>query len=108
MKGDEKRELLDLIEELRVKHRNDFCQINEPVLVTITFLDGEEVYFGVDIDGITEYKEQPDIANQIILTYNDFKKVEKNRANLLRFLTTGRIKLKGNVRALMKSAEKFL
>lgn len=104
----EKEELREIIDKLNAERREAFDKFEDPVLIDITFSDGQKGYYEVSTDGIEEHRTAPEIANRIILKYTDLLKVQKNKDNLLRFLMTGRIKLKGDVKTLMKEAEKIL
>jgi hypothetical protein len=97
----EKEKLNEIVNNLNEKHKDDFENIDEPVLVVVKLSNGDDVYFEIGKNGIVEHPEKPDIKNQVIISFKDLEKIEKNKKLLLNYLMRGKIKLKGNIKKLM-------
>lgn len=104
----EKEALTQLIDQINEEHRAQFTEVKEPVAIIITLSDGSTVYYKIDKEGITEHTKEPDVENKIIAAYADLLKAKKSRIQLVRFLSTGRIKLRGNVKMLMSEIKSLL
>lgn len=104
----EKAHLDQLIEQIRIKHHDAFQTIEEPIAVIIHFDDGSSACYSLDRTGITEHATEPAIDNKVIASYGDLLKARKSNIQLVRFLSTGRIKLRGDVKMLMRNITTLL
>lgn len=101
----EKTKLNEMVQQLNVKHKNDFPKIEEPVLIIVKLSNDEEAYFEVSKNGIVEHFEKIDVPNQVVISFRDLEKIEKNTKLLIPYLMKGRIQLKGNVKKLINAIE---
>ncbi len=99
----ERKKLLEIVEKLNEKHINDFPNIEEPVLVTVKTNEGD-ITFKVSKNGIKEETDN-NIKNQIILSFKDLEKIEKNKKLVLKYAMSGKIKLKGNIKKLISAIQ---
>ncbi len=99
----ERKKLLEIVEKLNEKHIDDFPNIEEPVLVTVKTNEGD-ITFKVSKNGIKEETDN-NIKNQIILSFKDLEKIEKNKKLVLKYAMSGKIKLKGNIKKLISAIQ---
>lgn len=108
----EKAHLDQLIEQIRIERHDAFQTTEEPVAVIIHFDDGNSAYYSPDKTGITEHATEhatePAIDNKVIASYGDLLKARKSNIQLVRFLSTGRIQLRGDVKMLMRNITTLL
>lgn len=104
----EREALTQMIAQIRSDHQADFGKLKEPVAVIIHLSDGGSVFYRIDTDGITEQETEPDVENKIIASYSDMMKAKKSKLQLVRFLSTGRIKLRGNITMLMTEIKSLM
>jgi putative sterol carrier protein len=100
-------EIKSLIERINQEHISYLEGLNSKVLLEIHLKDGSSVFVEISKHGLKTVK--PDlkktIQNQVILSFKDLKKLIDNPSNIIRFLTTGRVKVKGNIREIFEILE---
>jgi len=104
----EKETLTQMIDKINTKHEAEFKKVEEPIAITVHLSDGNSAYYRIDTDGITEHDREPDASSRISASYSDLMKAKKSKIQLVRFLGTGRIKLRGNVKMLMREIKALL
>ncbi|GAB6072133.1 hypothetical protein JCM14244_05100 [Venenivibrio stagnispumantis] len=100
---DEIKRLEKIVEDLNIKHKEDFKNITEPVLVIVQLSNGENIFFEIGNKGIIKYNQEPDISDKIILTFKDLEKIERNKKLIMPYLMSGKIKLRGNIKRLTET-----
>lgn len=102
-------EIKNLVEKINENHKHHLEELSESVLLKVNFPDSNTAYIKIDKNGlefVSSDKEKTE-KNQITITYKDLKKILDNPVNIIRFLATGRVKIKGNIREILQILEKI-
>ncbi|MFN3977681.1 MAG: SCP2 sterol-binding domain-containing protein [Sulfurihydrogenibium azorense] len=105
----ELREIHHIVEKINQDHLHHLQDIREPVLIKINLSDNSHSYVEISRNGLrfVESHKEHHIKNQVILSFKDLKKLIDNPSNILRFVLNGRVKIKGNIKEILKVLEKI-
>lgn len=102
-------EIRDLVNKINENHKHHLESVNEPVLIKVVFPDSSSVHVQIDKDGLEFVNPDKEkiIKNQVYLTFKDLKKLIDNPISIVRFITTGRVKIKGNIKEILNILQKI-
>lgn len=105
----ELKDIYHLVERINQDHLHHLQNIKEPVLIKINLSDNTQSYVEIDKKGlkIVKAEKEQHIKNQVIISYKDLRKLIDNPSNILRFVLSGRVKIKGNIKEILQVLEKI-
>jgi putative sterol carrier protein len=103
------QEIKNLIDTINENHKHHLDGLTQEVLIKVSLPDSKIVYVLIDSDGLelVNPDKENTVKNQVILTYKDLKKLIDNPINILRFVATGRVKIKGSIKEIINILEKI-
>ena len=90
-----------LAHDLNHVYADKLKTLNTQVLVRIELDLGEYMNFLISNEGIREIQSDMQLENQISLSYKDFLRLMENKDRIVRYLMEGRVKVKGDIKAIL-------
>lgn len=97
--------LKNLVEKINSEHKHKLNNVSEPIFLTVIISDDSKVNVEITKHGIKilehlKHKEG-DIKNHITISYKQLVKSLENKVNIIRYLMSGKVKVKGDLKYIL-------
>jgi putative sterol carrier protein len=99
------KHLEELVEKINNEHKHKLNNVSEPILLTVVLSNDSKVDVEINKHGVKILKhlkhKEFEIKNHITISYKQLKKSLENKANIIRYLMSGKVKVKGNLKYIL-------
>ncbi|ACD66955.1 hypothetical protein SYO3AOP1_1347 [Sulfurihydrogenibium sp. YO3AOP1] len=99
------KHLEELVEKINNEHKHKLNNVSEPILLTVVLSNDAKVDVEINKHGVKILKhlkhKESDIKNHITISYKQLIKSLENKANIIRYLMSGKVKVKGNLKYIL-------
>ncbi|MEZ0323869.1 MAG: SCP2 sterol-binding domain-containing protein [Hydrogenothermaceae bacterium] len=98
-------EIHKLIETINRDHKHHISSLSkdDEVLFKIKLQNGKDFKVKLSRDGLHVFEDEDcNIKNVVEISSKDLFKLLNNRSYILRYITTGRIRIKGNIKKVLE------
>jgi len=99
------KHLEELVEKINNEQKHKLNKVSNPIILTIVLSNDSKVDVEINKDGVKILKhlehKKSDINNHITISYKQLIKSLENKANIIRYLMSGKVKVKGNLKYIL-------
>jgi len=99
------KHLEELVEKINNEHKHKLNNVSDPIFLTVVLSNASKVDVEINKHGVKILKhlkhKESDIKNHITISYKQLIKSLENKANIIRYLMSGKVKVKGNLKYIL-------
>ena len=99
------KHLEELVEKINNEHKHKLNNVSEPIFLTVVLSNDSKVDVEINKHEVKILKhlehKKSDINNHVTISYKQLKKSLENKANIIRYLMSGKVRVKGNLKYIL-------